>query len=59
MVLYNITVNIDSDQEEEFIAWMKQEYLSRVMQTGLFYEKRFFRLLQEDNGNGVNFLPNF
>ncbi|MDO6438781.1 DUF4286 family protein [Cyclobacterium sp. 1_MG-2023] len=59
MVLYNITVNIDSEREEEFIEWMKQEYLSRVMQTGLFYEKRFFRLLQEDNGNGVNFSAQF
>lgn len=59
MVLYNVTVNIDSDREEEFIAWMKQEYLSRVMQTGLFFEKRFFRLLQEDNGNGVNFSAQF
>lgn len=59
MVLYNITVNIDSEREEEFIEWMKQEYLSRIMQTGLFYEKRFFRLLQEDNGNGVNFSAQF
>ncbi|GAB3010552.1 DUF4286 family protein [uncultured Cyclobacterium sp.] len=59
MVLYNVTINIDRDREEEFIAWMKQEYLSRVMQTGLFYEKRFFRLLQEDNGNGINFSAQF
>jgi len=59
MVLYNITINIDSEKEEEFIAWMNQVYLSGIMQTGLFYEKRFFRLLQEDNGEGVNFSAQF
>lgn len=59
MVLYNITINIDSEREEEFIGWMKQEYLPRVMQTGLFNEKRFYRLLQEDNGDGVNFSAQF
>tara|TARA_R100001039_G_C1747629_1_gene51594 strand:- start:152 stop:457 length:306 start_codon:yes stop_codon:yes gene_type:complete len=59
MVLYNITINIDSEREEEFIGWMKQEYLPRVMQTGLFNEKRFYRLLQEDDGDGVNFSAQF
>jgi hypothetical protein len=29
------------------------------MQTGLFYEKRFFRLIQEDNGDGINFSAQF
>ncbi|WP_162341137.1 DUF4286 family protein [Cyclobacterium salsum] len=59
MILYNITINIDSDRELEFVEWMKYEYLPRVMQTGLFIEKRFFRLLQEDNGDGVNFSAQF
>ena len=59
MVLYNITINIDNDREEEFIDWMKQEYLSRIMQTGLFYEKRFFRLLHDDGSGGVNFSAQF
>lgn len=59
MILYNITINIESAKEVEFIAWMKQEYLPRVMQTGLFFEKRFFRLIQEDNGDGINFSAQF
>ena len=59
MILYNITINIESEKEVEFIAWMKQEYLPRVMQTGLFYEKRFFRLIQNDNGDGINFSAQF
>ncbi|WP_375584942.1 DUF4286 family protein [Cyclobacterium xiamenense] len=59
MILYTITINIDSEREAEFVEWMKYEYLPRVMQTGLFFEKRFFRLLQEDNGDGVNFSAQF
>ncbi|MBD3628316.1 MULTISPECIES: DUF4286 family protein [Cyclobacterium] len=59
MILYNITINIDKEREFEFVEWMKFEYLPKVMQTGLFFEKRFFRLLQEDNGDGVNFSAQF
>lgn len=59
MILYNITINIESEKEVEFITWMKQAYIPRVMQTGLFFEKRFFRLIQEDNGEGINFSAQF
>lgn len=59
MILYNITINIDQEREYEFVEWMKYEYLPKVMQTGLFFEKRFFRLLQEENGDGVNFSAQF
>jgi len=59
MILYTITINIDNEREVEFVEWMKYEYLPRVMQTGLFFEKRFFRLLQEDNGDGINFSAQF
>ncbi|SEJ28884.1 protein of unknown function [Cyclobacterium xiamenense] len=59
MILYTITINIDNEREAEFVEWMKYEYLPRVMQTGLFFEKRFFRLLQEDNGDGINFSAQF
>ncbi|SHN24336.1 protein of unknown function [Cyclobacterium lianum] len=59
MILYNITINIDKEREFEFVEWMKYEYFPKVMQTGLFFEKRFFRLLQDDNGDGVNFSAQF
>ena len=47
MVLYNVTVNIDDDVEQDWIAWMKDEHIPEVMQTGYFMEYRIMRMLSE------------
>lgn len=52
MILYNITYNIDKDIEIEWINWMKQDYIPKLMSTGYFSSVRFFRLLNiEDEGS--------
>src|SRR5690554_3003597 len=55
MILYNVTVNIDVEKEEEYVAWMKEEHIPEVMSTGLFEENKFFKLLQENTDEGVNY----
>lgn len=47
MVLYNVTVNIDDDVEQDWINWMKNEHIPEVMQTGYFEEYRMMRMLSE------------
>ncbi len=47
MVLYNVTVNIDDDVEQDWITWMKQEHIPEVMETGYFTEYRLMRMLSE------------
>ena len=34
MILYNVTVNIDTDVEEDWIEWMKETHIPEVMKTG-------------------------
>ena len=50
MILYNVTVNIDADVEEDWIKWMKETHIPEVMNTGFFTEYRLMKLLsgQED-----------
>ncbi|MFC4870541.1 DUF4286 family protein [Negadavirga shengliensis] len=55
MILYNVTINIDVDKEEEFIDWMKHVHMPKVMETGMFFDCKFFRLIQENTGEGVNY----
>ena len=55
MILYNVTVNIDLEVEQEWLDWMKETHIPNVMSTGLFYENRFFRLLHEVEEGGVNY----
>lgn len=50
MILYNVTVNIDTDVEQEWLVWMKEIHIPEVMATGLFLESRMFRVLADDEG---------
>ncbi len=36
MILYNVTVGIDSDVEQEWIHWMLEEHIPKVMGTKMF-----------------------
>lgn len=55
MILYNVTVNIDVEVEEQWINWMKESHIPKVMATGIFHENRFYRLLHEVEEGGVNY----
>ena len=47
MVLYNVTVNIDEDVEQDWIEWMKETHIPEVMETGYFIEYRMMKMLTE------------
>ena len=47
MLLYNVTVKIDRDIEEEWLRWMKEVHIPEVMRTGQFLDSRISRLLDQ------------
>lgn len=47
MVLYNVTVNIDEDVEQDWILWMKETHIPEVMETGYFLENRMMKMLSQ------------
>ena len=50
MILYNVTINIDEDVQDEWLNWMKDTHIPDVMKTGLFLENRICRILAEEEG---------
>jgi hypothetical protein len=48
MVIYNVTVNIESDVSEDWVSWMKKTHIPEVMATGYFLENRFARVLVDE-----------
>ncbi|MCH8554434.1 MAG: DUF4286 family protein [Schleiferiaceae bacterium] len=48
MIIYNVTVNIDDSIREEWIAWMKDVHIPAVMETGMFINNRFCKVLVEE-----------
>ncbi|MBU2019812.1 MAG: DUF4286 family protein [Bacteroidetes bacterium] len=58
MILYNVTVNIDPEIEQEWTAYMRQTHIPEVMHTGCFLESRFCRVHGEEEG-GVTYATTY
>jgi len=51
MIIYNVTVNVDLEVHEMWLAWMRNTHLPDMMATGLFLDARLSRVLSEgDSG---------
>lgn len=50
MIVYSVTVNVDSEIHEEWFLWMKSTHVPDVMATGSFVDHRMTKVLttQED-----------
>lgn len=55
MILYNITMNVTQDIEQDFIAWMKSVHIPEVLETGIFSEHKFYRLLHDSEDGSTNY----
>lgn len=45
MIIYNVTINVEDEVNHEWLNWMRSIHIPQVMQTGLFTEYRFSKLL--------------
>jgi hypothetical protein len=55
MLLYNVTVGIDKEIEQDWLAWIKQYYLPAVMETGFFTDSKLYRVTTHDDENSVSY----
>jgi len=55
MIIYNVTVKIDLDVHEEWLAWMSEVHIPEVMQTGVFLENTISRILLQDETDGISY----
>ena len=50
MILYNITINVDSDIHEEWLDWIRNKHIPDVLSTGLFIENKICKIHAEEEG---------
>lgn len=55
MIVYNVTIKVESEVADEWVAWMKNEHIADVLSTGLFSDCRLCRLLEQDETEGVTY----
>lgn len=59
MLLYNITNKIDHSIHAEWLQWMQQAYIPHVMDSGIFEDYKFSRLLGVDESDGPTYALQF
>ena len=55
MIIYNVTVKIDSDIESEWLQWMRDTHIPDVMATGCFVSQDILRLKYPQDEEGATF----
>jgi len=55
MIIYNVTVNINDEVHDEWVAWMRNVHIPDVMATGFFLENRFAKVLLTKDEGGVTY----
>ena len=59
MFVYNITIKIDPAIEKEWLQWQRDEHIPDIMTTGLFTEYKMFRLLEQDESDGITYVVQY
>jgi len=55
MILYNETVKIENAIHDEWLKWMRQVHIPKVMNTGQFQSHRVCRLMEQDQTDGITY----
>ena len=53
MIIYNVTVSIEYDVQDEWLQWMKLVHIPEVLATGKFMECRMSKILAEEEGGAA------
>jgi hypothetical protein len=59
MIVYNISIKIIPAIEPAWIEWQKKEHIPEIMATGCFTDYNFFRLLEQDETEGVTYVVQY
>jgi hypothetical protein len=59
MIIYNVTIKVNSDTADAWVSWMKTEHMTDLLDTGLFVDCRLCRLLEQDEGEGITFIAQY
>lgn len=55
MYLYNVTVNVEKEMEEEWLDWMKSVHIPDVLRTGMFVENKIFKIMHDSEDGSFNY----
>ena len=55
MIIYNVTVKIDSSIEKAWLEWLNQKHIPEIINTKCFTKAIVMRVLEIDETEGITF----
>lgn len=59
MFIYNLSMKVDHAILNEWLVWQKEEHIPEIMSTNLFTDFKFYKLLEQDEAQGVTYIIQF
>ena len=59
MILYNVTITIDQEIEEDWKHWMLANHIPDVMNTGKFEDFKMLKMLSHPPDEGVTYVVQY
>ncbi len=50
MIIYNVTIKVDTEIADNWASWMKDEHIPDLLQTGKIQDARLCRLIDDQPG---------
>ncbi len=48
MIIYSVTVNVETESHKDWLAWMKSKHIQDVLNTGVFKDHRILKVISRD-----------
>ena len=55
MFIYNVTIKVKNEIQEDWLEWLKAEHIPEVIATGCFQKATLLRLMEVDESEGPTF----
>ena len=59
MIIYNVTLKVDHSIAGAWRQWMQETHIREMLATGLFHDFSLFRLLEQDESDGLTFVVQY
>lgn len=55
MFIYNVTIKVDESIRDEWLKWIKEDHIPKVMDTGCFVKHQLVKLIGVDEQEGPTY----
>jgi hypothetical protein len=55
MIIYNVTVKVDTEIHDEWLQWMRTVHIPDVIKTGRFISNQIARVLGQEESDGITY----